>query len=421
MTERKLMLVSNAPWAASGYGQQVALFLPYFQELGYEVAVSSFYGLEGGMGEWNGVRVYPTDHTRLLKYRLPQYVKHFAGRAPVEDVLVITLMDVWTLVDPRFGGAHFWDELRLASWTPVDHDPVPPRVLDGLVATGSRPIAMSRFGREQITLYGRNREVDFRTQYVPHGVDTDLFQPRDKTTMREGMKIPADAFVIGMVANNQGNSPPRKAFPQVLQAFAKFCETHDDAFLYLHTDVYGFNDGVNLLALSNICGIPPDRIAAVDQLKYHLGTLDGEMMGYVYSAMDVLANPSLGEGFGIPIVEAQACGVPVIVTDWTSMPELRGAGWLVRGDRTYDPAHGSFWMVPNVYEIVDAFESAYAARGDGRLAAEAREFALDYDATRVARRFWQPTLESLEEPTEIPPLRARPNRAARRARAMAKS
>jgi glycosyltransferase involved in cell wall biosynthesis len=49
-------------------------------------------------------------------------------------------------------------------------------------------------------------------------------------------------------------------------------------------------------------------------------------MAKIYSAMDVLLNPAMGEGFGITVLEAQACGTPAIVTDFSAMTEVCGGG-----------------------------------------------------------------------------------------------
>jgi glycosyltransferase involved in cell wall biosynthesis len=117
----------------------------------------------------------------------------------------------------------------------------------------------------------------------------------------------------------------------------------------------------------------------------------------------VLCMPSFGEGFGIPLIEAQACGVPVITTDWTAMTELCGAGWLVDGERWYDATQGSFQKVPYVGEIVDALEASYK-HGAG-LAERARAFALDYDVDSVFEKYWLPVLDAVTAPREIAPLR----------------
>lgn len=387
----KIMWHSNAPWAPTGYGQQTALFLPKLQALGHEIAISAFFGLQGGMGRWGDMPVYPQDITGLGKKMLPEYVRHFSDTGSLEDVQVISLMDAWTWIDPSRGGIAKFEGLNLAAWAPVDHEPIPPAVADALERFATRKIAMSRFGEAQM------RDVGFDPLYVPHGVDTDVMQPRETGELiRKQMLIPEDAFVVGMVANNQGSNPPRKAFPQVFRAFAEFHRRHPDTFLYMHCEATGMFDGVSLVPMALQAGIPTDAIGFIDQTKYLMGSISQKEMSHIYSFMDVLANTSYGEGFGIPIVEAQACGVPVVVTDWTAMPELCGAGWKVQGDAWYDCGHGVDFMCPAIYEIVDAFEAAYEARGDQKLKDQAREFAMGYDADLIVERYWKPVLATLE-------------------------
>jgi glycosyltransferase involved in cell wall biosynthesis len=120
----------------------------------------------------------------------------------------------------------------------------------------------------------------------------------------------------------------------------------------------------------------------------------------------------------VPIVEAQACGTPVIATDWTAMPELVGAGWLVDGDPFFHYDHNVWWKIPAIQELIDALGLAYEARGDMGLREKARAFAEQYDVDRVTEEFWVPALAALDGPREVPPLRPiGPNRAQRRAMA----
>jgi glycosyltransferase involved in cell wall biosynthesis len=398
----KILWHSNAPFAATGYGVQTAHFAPRIRDAGHDLAISAFYGVEGAILEWNDIRIYPTDHTRFGKAMLPYYVNdHANGECDPRDVLVMTLMDVWALTDRKL------EALRMASWVPVDHAPCPPRVLDFFKVTGSTPIAMSRFGEEML------RDAGLDPLYVPHGVDTKIFKPlENRQEVLDALRVPEGTFVVGMVANNKGQAPPRKAFPQVFTAFAEFHKKHPEALLYLHSDMFGFDHGINLMALAGVCGVPEGAMACTDQLKYSLG-LPPEQMAAIYSTFDVLASPSYGEGFGVPIVEAQACGVPVIVTDWTAMTELCGSGWMVDGDPLYDPPHGSFYKTPSIAGIYDALEAAYEAKDDQGLRDRAVAFAAPYDVDRVMSDYWLPALDALDRPREIAPLL--PNRAVRRA------
>lgn len=374
----KILVHSNAPWAPTGYGQQCAQLTERLRRAGHDVAVSATWGLQGGEVEWNGMRVYPADD-KWGNRTLGAVTAHFADGDPV---LVITLADVWVFEGPQF------DEI--AAWTPVDHAPTPPNVAKFFAQhPAARPVAMSRFGERLL------RQDGLDPLYAPHGIDTAAYKPSgDAAAVREHLKIPRDAFVVGMVAANKGLNPPRKAFPQLFTAFGEFARRHDDAFLYMHTEFVGVYGGINLVALANACKIPPDRIKITNPFALELG-LDHDRMADLYSSFDVFANPSYGEGFGIPIVEAQACGTPVIVTDWTAMTELCGAGWLVDGDPWYDATQGSFYKCPAVGDLFDAMERAYERRGDQELRERAREFALSYDADRVFDEHWQPVLGAL--------------------------
>lgn len=406
----RIMWNSVAPWVPTGYGVQTSQVVQRLAAAGHQVAVSANYGWQGSVGAWGDIPVYPSDHTGLQKQTLKYHVNHWAGMNGWDPatVLVVSLVDVHTWVNPKFGGilANF-KGLNQAAWVPVDHETLPPLVDGGLREYQARPIAMSRFGHERLT------EAGFDTLYVPHAINTAVMEPKDRADSRPFIGVPDDRFVIGMVANNSGQTPPRKAFPQVMQAFKRFLADHPDAFLYLHTEMFGFYDGLNLVRMAEWFDIPSTSIGAVDQAAWSIGVPD-QAMAHVFSAMDVLVNPSYGEGFGVPIMEAQACGVPVIVNDCTAMPELVGAGWVCDGTLTYDPTQMAMWKEPSVASLVDCFEQAYEARDDRQLRADARMFALDYDADKVFADHWVPALEKLDGPREVPAL-VPVNRAARRA------
>jgi glycosyltransferase involved in cell wall biosynthesis len=199
-----------------------------------------------------------------------------------------------------------------------------------------------------------------------------------------------------MVANNKGKNPSRKAFDQNFLAFAAFQRYRTDAVLYVHAERDGIGDGVNLARLAEACGIPESAIFFADQYAYRQGLPDPVMAG-LYSSFDVLLAASRGEGFGIPVIEAQACGVPVIVTDWTAQTELVGGGWAVDFRREWDEDQASWWAMPLPEEIVQALCDCYDASPErrARLTADALALATGYDADEVYRRYWRPTIEAL--------------------------
>lgn len=403
----KILFHSNAPWATTGYGQQTAMFGPRFAQLGYDVAFSANFGLEGAIVPWMDIRtgqvfdVYPNDGAWGNKYLPFAAGLHAGAKADVEkikSVLTVTLMDMWVLENQALR------EMPIAAWLPIDHDPVPPRVQAGLAAVRPVPIAMSRFGEAKL------REIGEDPLYVPHGVDTAALQPGSREDARERLGVDQDVFLVGMVAANQGINPPRKAFPQCLRAFAELHQQHNDARLYLHT-FQKTDQGLHLPLMLQPMGVPADAVYWTDQTDLAFGLVGN--MADIYNAMDVLLMPSYGEGFGIPTLEAQACGIPVIVNDFSAQPELCFEGWRTEGAPFFDVTQNSWFNQPSVLSIYECLEEAY--RNAEGLRGRSREAALAYDADRVLHEHWVPTFEALKArlgEEELPAVRL--NRAQRR-------
>ena len=378
---------SNAPWCGTGYGQQTQQAVQRLIKEGHEVAVHAMYGLEGSTSTWNGIKIYPRG---LNPYSDDVLVAHWMEWTQASSLpkLLMTLFDVWVLKAPNLEKVP-----NIASWVPVDHAPCPPDVLKWCMRPNVMPIAMSKFGKNEFD------RADVRSLYVPHGIEP-VFKPtpslRDNAnqvlTGRSIMGFAEDQFVVMMTAANKGVAPSRKSFAENFMAFSMFAAKHPDAVLYMHTEATQSMGGINLTDLATAVGIAPERIKWADPYLYRMG-LPHNAMAALYSDADVLLAASMGEGFGIPVVEAQACGTRVIVSNFTAQPELVGDGWIVEGQPWWDPMQGAFFFTPNVASIVNALEEAYnAPRGVSK---KAVDFAKQYDADVVYETHWKPAMKEI--------------------------
>ena len=372
----KLMIHSNCPWAPTGYGQQVKLMAPELAKH-YDVAISSFYGLEGDRLNWEGVPVYPGLGGEWGNdYLLKNAMSHFGSP---RDGLLLTLMDVWVLNPDVLA------QMNTVSWVPIDHEPTPPAVKGFFQRSGAVPIAMSKFGQEQL--------AEFDPLYVPHGVDTSVYKPYDQRESREALGADPDCFLVGMVAANKG-APSRKCFSQAFQAFADFWRKHPEAKLFLHTNMRGDED---LFAIKDAVGLPDSAVQIADQYRVLLNPIPPHLMARLYSTFDVLLSPSAGEGFGIPVLEANACGVPAIVSNFSAQKEVCGAGWKV-ACRPRWTQQKSWQVDPDVEEITASLEAAYnlsdAEREKVRNLGVAH--AANYDVHKVMGDHFLPALQEAQ-------------------------
>jgi glycosyltransferase involved in cell wall biosynthesis len=384
----RISILSNAPWTNSGYGNQTKLVLPHLKNLGHEVSVQAFFGHQGSPINYNGVTVYGTGSHPFGMDVVRAHANNF------KSDFVISNMDAWVIEPEMFF------EQKWVAWFPVDSEPIPPLVLEKVSKAWHRIVWTDSAKREM-----DKAGLDY--DYIPYGVDTELFQPGDKKQAREIAHMPQNKFIVGMVAMNKGY-PPRKAFYQNIEAFKMLHDKHPDTMLYLHT-LDGTRPNGENIDLKGFClslGLKEnDDFVFADQYSYVLGYPEDAMVT-LYNCFDVHLLVSMGEGFGMPQVEAQACGVPVICGDWTAMPELMFSGWKVErkdAEKMYT-LQNTYQFLPRTCAIADKLMEAYKKNSYAPTSKRAREGALKYDIRKVVAEHWQPVLANIEAKLQAAPI-----------------
>lgn len=195
-----------------------------------------------------------------------------------------------------------------------------------------------------------------RIDVIPLGVDA-CFRPADgeaRKVLREKYALPESFFLF------LGTLEPRKNLPSILEAWMRAGKSVPD------------------LVLAGRVGwkVDLERLAGgrLDSHRLHcLGHVPQELLPALYSEAQAFVWPSLMEGFGLPPLEAMACGTPVITSNTSSMAEVAGNAAL-----TVDPL--------NVRQLSEAM---VALAEDERLRQSLREAGLD----RAADFSWKRTAE----------------------------
>jgi len=257
----------------------------------------------------NGREQYNKD---VLQARVQKHKPHYFG------ILLDTFMLYPWLLDLNFSPA------KTFFYFPSDGGGGLPQGCDQILKYVTRAVAMSKFAQKQA------KEVHgLDTHYIPHAIDTALYHPvgpEEKELIRQNMTVKtvagtkvtgalAGRFVVGTVARNQG----RKMLDRTVKAFAEFCKDKPEAVLYMHCDPF---DGAAIFDIRFLISRHnlQNRVFFSD-IRYFEG-LDYKDMCKVYNAMDIFLLTTSGEGFGIPIIEALGCQIPVVATEYTTTKEL---------------------------------------------------------------------------------------------------
>lgn len=373
----KILWKSAHPDMPTGYGNQTALTLPRLKALGHEVAVSVTAGQDGHFSFWQGIPVFGrSGYTDLGEDTMG------GDYAAFDADLLVTLFCTWVTKHPEA-----FRDMRTIHLTPVDCNPMSIRDYRVIADTGGTPAAVSQTGLEIMRKGGPGREP-LDPLYLPHGIDVKLFAPPADRAADRGHHGFSDNFVVGMNFNN--NDKFRKNLQESVRGFALFHKRHPDSLLCLHT-MKQWVEGYNFPALVNHLGIG-SAVRWSPQHEYLTGLVTGQALASWYGSLDVLLGVG-NEGFGLPAIEAQACGTPVILADASTGPELAGDGWLADGELWWNDIHQADWLHVSPQSVADCLEEAYEDARNRREAA--RDNALHWDINKIVRDHWEPVLAEL--------------------------
>jgi glycosyltransferase involved in cell wall biosynthesis len=199
-----------------------------------------------------------------------------------------------------------------------------------------RVIAVSKYSRDDISKF--YHLPDEKVDYTYNGVDFERFNQNfsddQKEIVREKYSLP-EKFLLYI-----GTLQPRKNIPALIEAFSALMEKYDQKDLKLviagNRDARNFDRKIDEMI---------DRKVLKGKVIFS-GWVDEEDKPTIYKLAECFAFPSLYEGFGIPIAEAMAAGIPVVSSNKTSLPEVGGEGVLL-----VDPENKEEFA-ENIYKIL---------------------------------------------------------------------
>lgn len=194
-----------------------------------------------------------------------------------------------------------------------------------------------------------NGQINYIDTVSP-GVDLSTFTIQDKTKCRRAMNIPPDTFIIGSVMRNQ----KRKLIPELFKSFRQLLDDLENnslvkqiPFLYLHTSYpdagWDIPELLKEHRLANrvlftyvckrcndvTCGVfaGPSTICDKCLSKNKVfpsvaAGIESKQLSVIYNVFDIYVQYAICEGFGMPQVEAAACGIPIATIDYSAMCDI---------------------------------------------------------------------------------------------------
>jgi len=384
--DMRILWFSVAPYVKSGYGTVTKHFVSRLINRGFTTMVVAYYGLaKGGFLKVGDTVCFPIDASAGDSLGFKSVAEH---HKKFNTDIVIFFTDFW-VAKPLTKLVR-----ETVAYTVLDHEDYAEEYQDVLRGFFKVAIA-SKHGVNEAKKYG----VD--AKFIPHGVDLSTFYPLPKNACKQMLQVQPDTFVLGMVAANN-DKEPRKGWDKMYSAIRIFLDNNKELQepgkfkVFCHTDAVNPR-GYDLKLLAKRTGIGK-YVVFQDPYMSIIGLPD-KLMARIYNSFDVLMNLSRREGFCLPMLEAQACGVPCIATDFSAMTERLNygkCGWLVKPATTMLSPLGGVTAIPDEFKAAEALEEAlHNVKKRQMFAKRSLEYARTQTWDIAVDKFWVPWLEEI--------------------------
>ena len=236
-----------------------------------------------------GIDIYWNPNPLMPNVRLPEKLDGCKCFATIHDLIPMVMPNAYLKKWPRPQRQAYQKRIEQL-----------PRIMNGLVFVSKA----SMVDYSQL-----NDEAPKISRVIYNAVDHARFRPYERIVPLSADPAPYVLYV--------GGFDPRKNMDKALEAFAELVRNGDeplDRLRYVVVSGYEQGEKRHFFQLA-------DRLGVADRVSLKKDVSD-EALAYLYRNARLFFFPSLYEGFGLPVLEAMASGIPVVATDRASLPEI---------------------------------------------------------------------------------------------------
>lgn len=324
---QKIMVWSVHPLINTGYGICCKSLIKILIKLNYEVIVQASYGNSSFISEiiieGKTVKILPVLNSK--KYGSDVIIQNIKEHKPWK---IIQLFDLFAI-----GNMEQINKLcPVISLLMIDSSPYQ-SINNHSLQHITSPVCVVKNAIKEIKIPTKNPP-----KYCPLPISANYYM-EDRNKSREYFnnniykgdnKVNKNDILITVVSNNCGDGiSARKNILNIIRAWSKINKELPNSKLYLHMDVTGFYSGgidIGQFIKNNIDKKDVDlyfkNVMYPNPLKYSQSKYTQDDMRYIYSASNIYLNPSLSEGFGMPLAESMSCGTIPLATNFLATKEL---------------------------------------------------------------------------------------------------
>lgn len=388
--KKKVLFLTEASYLNTGYATYSRNVLEYLRSTGkYELAELSVYGPENdprrnSLG-WKNYPNMPSDEKQAAAYN-SSHVNQF-GAWRLERVcndfhpdVVLSIRDFW--MDFFVAGSPY---RRIFKWIWMPTVDAAPQNEEWIhyFSEADAVLTYSDWAAKILKKQSGGK-INYMGTASPSA--NSNYKPMNREEVRASLGLPNDIKIIGTVMRNQR----RKLFPVLFEAFGSYLRKSGDTKTYLHCHTSYPDNGWDLAGLLHENGISSRVLFSYacnncgtfevckfnDSLKWcpacgqfkstpvnvSVG-LDDASLARIYNSFDLYVQCANCEGFGLPQVEAAACGTPIACTNYSAMEDVvdkLGAYPIRVGELYKELETGCERSVPSIESLVSIFETHFS-------------------------------------------------------------